>query len=474
MKGNFKKGYITISVIVFASVFGMLMAGLTSFIFTQSRVQTVKENREQAIQIAEAGLDYYKWYLAHFPDDLQNGTGVPGPYEIAYNDPEGGEIGKFSLDIQGNEVCGITTSVDIESTGFTNEKPQFERVVSGKYSRPSVAEFSYIIDSNVWAGADREIFGPYHSNGGIRMDGTNHSTVSSAVEDWVCTSSFGCSPPQTKDGIFGSGPGFNLWKFPVTPVDFVGITVDLNNMKDVADKFGILLHSIGGESQRKGYHLVLNGDDTMDIYQVTKTSYSWSIHIDDINGGWKKDYQTIDKEKFLETKTIPSGCRLIYVQDKLWIDGVVNGKLTIAAAKIQSPNFDSDIILNGNITYTTPDGSDGLTLIAENSVLIPLIVPDDMVINGVFIAQKGYFGRNLYPCWYSPYDQRSSLTTNGTIVSSERVGTKWGYFTDSCGSNWSGFNERNNSYDRKLATDPPPLTPNFSNEFQFIEWREVE
>ncbi len=62
---------------------------------------------------------------------------------------------------------------------------------------------------------------------------------------------------------------------------------------------------------------------------------------------------------------------------------------------------------------------------------------------------------------------------NGTIVSNGRVGTKWGYtIWPQCVNSWSGYNVRYNSYDRKLATDPPPLTPYVSSEYKFVEWGE--
>jgi hypothetical protein len=466
-------GYITILVLVFAAVFITLTSSLTGFIFVQKKLQLTKENREKAVQIAEAGLDYYKWFLSHFPDDLQDGTGAPGPYEHIYSDPEGGDIGTFSLDISGNNKCNTISYTDITSTGWTNADPTFKRVIYGRYARPSVAEYAFIINSNVWVGDDREITGRYHSNGGIRMDGNNKSTVSSAVEEWQCSGSFGCNPTQTKKGVFGDGEGSALWEFPVPPIDFEGMTVDLANMKTQAQTSGIYLGPRGGESNRRGYHLIFQNNGTVDVYLVTNTSYAWSIHIDNMGGGWKRDYHTITSETFLQTYAIPSNCSLIFAEDKVWLEGEIAGKVTVAAADISQPNYDPDIIIEGNINYTTLDGSVGLTAIAEHSVLIPLMAPDNLDLRGIFIAQNGYFGRNLYPCWYSPYDHRTSLKTNGTIVSSGRVGTKWSYSGAECGSGqWSGYSSRENSYDRKLATDPPPLTPYTSDDFRFVEWRE--
>ena len=216
------------------------------------------------------------------------------------------------------------------------------------------------------------------------------------------------------------------------PVIFL-IGVDFVDLEDIARDNGIYLSPTGGQSNNHGYHLGFKSNGSVDIFKIKKTSYVWGIHIDNTSA-WQKDYHTITEETFIENKTLPEGCGLIFAEDKTWVEGVVKGKVTLASAKVSQSNFKSDIIINGDITYTTNDGSDGLTLIAENSILIPLIISDTLNINGIMIAQGGYFGRNLYPCWYSPNDHRSSLKTHGSIVSNGRVGTKWGYSGAGCGS----------------------------------------
>lgn len=167
------KGYLLVLVLVFGGIFFMMATAFVGYIVTQSRLTQV-ESQERALDIAEAGLDYYKWFLAHNPDDATNGTGVPGPYVHTYNDPRGFAIGEFSLEIASSTACGEVYAIDITSTGHTVEEPNIERTVYGRYARPTVTEFAYILNANVWAGADRVIVGPYHSNGGIRMDGTNN------------------------------------------------------------------------------------------------------------------------------------------------------------------------------------------------------------------------------------------------------------------------------------------------------------
>lgn len=466
------RGYFVILVLVFAAVFFTLVSALAGYIFVEKRLQLAKENREKALYIAESGLEYYRWFLAHYPDDLQDGTGAAGPYEHTVYDPEGDDLGTFSLTITGQTLCNTVASITIESTGWTAADPSLTRTLKASYERPTVAEFSHIIDSSVWAGDDRIISGPYYSNQGIRMDAQHNATVSSGVSTWSCTSTFGCSPDQTVAGVFGSGGPQQLWQFPVPQVDFNGITLDFDTLEDYAsNEGGIYYGQAGGQSNRHGYHAVFNADGTVTIYQVTDTEAVYSNAPS--YGGWVTEYPVIKTQSLLGTFSIPSTCPVLFFKDKLWVDGTVSGKVVVASANVQSPSYDTDVILNGNLTYATGSGTDGIVVIAEHDIEVGLVVPNVMTISGVFIAQNGRFGRNLYHTVYlsdalDQYAKRDTLSTLGTVVSKLRVGTKW----NCSGSYCSGFNDRIDSYDAQLAADSPPFLPSISDDYIFSNWRE--
>ena len=117
----------------------MLLTALSGYIFVEKKLELAKENREKAFQVAEAGLEYYRWHLAHWPDDLQDGTGHAGPYTHTVPDPEGGNLGSYTLDISGGTFCGKTNTVDITVTGWSLADPSYKRVLFARYTRPSVA-----------------------------------------------------------------------------------------------------------------------------------------------------------------------------------------------------------------------------------------------------------------------------------------------------------------------------------------------
>lgn len=462
------RGYLLVMTLVYGSIFFVIFSGFMGFVVTQKQIQTQKLMSERALAIAEAGLNYYKWFLAHNPDDITNGTGTSGPYVIAYDDPEGGTIGEYSLAISGNTACGDLMSVDIESTGHTVDDSAVTRTVYARYARPTVSEYSYIINANVWAGGDRTIIGPYHSNGIIRMDGTNNSTVSSGQEDWVCDGSLPCTPYSTGTtlpAVYGDGPNDSLWATAVPPINFLGITLDLANMQTKATSDGRYF----GPSGNYGYLLDFLGNDTFNLYRVTGTE-SYSGYTSE--SGWQTERHAVTATSLVAGSpfSVPADCPLIYIEDKVWLEGDVSGKVTVAAADVDTIGAEPSMILNDNIMYTTSDA--GLLAIGEKDVLVGVDVPDDMELNGIFVAQNGRFGRNHYdsslPSSLDAYRYRNSLTLHGTIVSNGREGTKW-----TSGGVWSsGFGTRYNSYDRDLVNDPPPLTPTVSDTYEFIEWRE--
>lgn len=473
MKRTTHRGYLMLLALVFGAVFLAVFGGLGMYVLSENRLQSQYASSAEAFSLAEAGLEYYRWHLAHYPDDVQNGTGLPGPYVINYNDPEGGLAGTVTLSINANETCGETTSVDIQSTGVAAEAPGAARTLTARYARPSVGTYSYILNDSVWAGSDRVILGPYHSNGGIRMDGTANSGVSSSLSTWNCTSSYGCSPAQpTANGVTGTGTNQQLWEYPVPQVDFGAISADFGTLKTLAQTDGIYYprYSSGtnqnSESYWRGYRLTFNSNGTVTVRTVDDLT---NLGVTPVNSADDSDdWALINDDDPYETRTIPADCGLIFVEDHVWVEGTIPSKITLVAANVVNAGVEPNAYLLNNLQYGATDGSDGLTLIAERNVLISPSAPNSMTLNGIFIAQGGAFGMNAYDsCTYA--DKTGTLTILGTTVSNKRTGTKW---TSYCGAYNKGFQSRVDSFDRRIATDPPPFTPVVSNDYQFVDWKE--
>lgn len=487
------RGMTTMLVIAFMGIFLLILGAITSYALEEAKYGEALVGREQALDAAEAGLEYYRWFLAHNPGNLTNGTGQPGPYAYAVNDPEtGASVGSASISVVGNTQCGQIQSIDITSVGTATNEPGFPRTLFARYMQTSVASYSFLLNSQVWAGSALSITGRYFDNYGIRMDATNNSNVYSALSSWDCTSSYGCNPEQTTaPGVVGSGSGYRLWQYPVASINFSGMTANLASLQTYAQgNGGLYFPPASGTASQRGYHLIFNSNGTVTVKQVTSTigvpdysaTHGWGIPGYD-QYGMPPDYSVINSETSGTTYTIPSSCSLIFVADRVWIEGTVKGKVTVVAATPSDTSTTPDAYLNNNINYAAYDGTNGLTVIAEGGVLIPLIVPSTMTIHGIFVALGGAFERPLYTAnyqgcpydvncvntSYSQYTARTQLTVEGSIISNLRTGTQW---TDSNNNFVSGFQNRATSYDELQATNPPPFTPAASTNYSFVLWKE--
>jgi len=483
-----KKGAITIYFLIFGTLFLLLLAGLLSFLLNQWKIALQKIAWHEAFNIAEAGINYYRWCL-------NNNIGDQCQREKEYVDSFGNAIGKFQLDVETISSCGEVLFRKITSTGFTFQSPQIKRKISVTFSKESIGKYAYVLNSNVWVGEDHIINGLYHSNGGIRFDGQNLSTVSSAQEKWECTSSFGCGPsgvgyglglcpPECQiinkkcicPGVFSTTRNSkkDLFSYPTSPFDFTAITIDLARIKNAAQNLGGIYLPPAKQlnSQGKGWHLVFQSDGKVEAKIITSLSSTcgYSLEYDGFpicgfasEGYWQRNAFKIVSEYTFNTYTINSSCSVIFVEDNLWPEGTIRGKVTLASANLIDANKDTDVILNYNLDYAGT-GSDGLTLIAERNIFIGPNSPNNMVLKGIFIAQKGRFSRNHYP-----NNIKESLLIFGSIVSNQRVGTQW---VSTGGHIVSGYLRRETWTDYNLIYYPPVFTPSLSFDFRLVKWEE--
>ena len=450
------QGSILMLTLVFTCIFTITALGIISMVSYQHRLARQKVAWQGALNIAEAGLNYYRWHLSHAPEDYINDIGIHN-----YTDSESGLLGKFNLEITAPSAC--SSVVTIKSTGWTEDYPQTKRVVEVKYGLASLANFAFITNSDVWFGQSEVLHGPIHSNGGIRQDGTNDSLTTSAKETYICQSSHGCNPAQTKNGIWGTGGATELWEFPTSNIDFDMLTVDLNTLKDLAETYGIYL-----QQQGLGYRLNFLSDGTVDVYRVTKLKNNvWYYGMDN---EWHRGSFDINRESFENNYQIPVGCAIIFVEDNVWVDGTINGRVTVVAAKLpEVPNNRRNIIINGNINYLAKNGQHVLGLIGQQDIIVPLYAaPDNLNIDAAMLAQNGSVYRPYY--YYPwPYYIRGSITTYGTIISNQIWTWTWVDSWDNC---ISGYCNTNTIYDPHLNYNPPPGFPTYGD-YKFLQWEDI-
>src|SRR3989344_8191142 len=122
------RGAVLIMTLVFATIFVFIAGGLLSLVNQQKKLNLQKKSQAQALQIAEAGANYYRWHLAHAVEDYADGTGQTGcnpcgPFVHSYYDPNGGLLGYFELIITPPDPSYPGSRVGkVKSTDWTTDQ----------------------------------------------------------------------------------------------------------------------------------------------------------------------------------------------------------------------------------------------------------------------------------------------------------------------------------------------------------------
>lgn len=456
-----QKGSLMIYLIIIIAIFIMVMFPVVAVFTGKLQLLRLSIEKEQALQIAEAGINYYQWHLAHFPNDYKDGTDASGPYVHDYIDSDTQQnIGKFSLDII-SPVVG-STIVTIKSTGWTNNSPNLKRTITVKYGIPSLAEYSILNNGEVWIYYSPQVFsGQVHSNSGVRFDVVGNSLVSSARSTYT-TNCFTFCSSGTKPGVWGIGdPAF--WKFPVPAIDFSAFTSNIANLKSLAQSHGIYL----SPSNAYGYSLVFKSDGALNIYKVTSLLSNPQGHTYDTSMNWiLKDQYTDYSDRILQYETSIPANGIVYVEDNVWVEGIVDGRVTVASAKLP---YDSStaptIYIPNNIVYKSKDGSCVLGLIGQKDVIPTYSAPNDLEVDAAVISQNSSF-----QFFYYPGNIKNNITIYGSII---EFGWWFDNFVWTSGiSNnvIAGYTNSYYNYDSNLLYSPPPSFPVSPSGYEILSW----
>jgi hypothetical protein len=490
-----ENGSALVFVLVMVVVVAITLSSLLTYISAQLSFSKDRVERERAFQIAESGVYYYRWYLAHkisgktanqIKDFWETGGpyGVGTPYEANYSDPEGGVIGRYKLEVI-KPILG-STIVTVKSTGWTLLKPNVKRVVQVRFRRPSWSENSVLANDDMRFGNGTTVTGKLHSNLGVRFDGVATNIVSSSLSkysdpDHSGSDEFGVHthvnvPPSTgvndaqrpleappnpvskRSDVFQAGRSF-----PAPQIDFNSVVSDISFMRSQASrKFS---------NAGKGWSIKLNTDDTMDVCNVnTYDAYS-SSNTDGTNGiidyagtvlegsasnnnkpctvnaccasaacAWIKSSDH-NKGKCITMNKYPIPDNgIVFAANNIWLEGTINTrKVSFVAAEL------TDEPQGGGVAYT---GGGKNVFLGTNNLLYTNFDGTDII--GV-IAQKnieilknsqtnltidGAFlakeGR-VGRENYGTGDKKTSITVNGSIATNIRYGFAYVGTSNDCG-----------------------------------------
>jgi hypothetical protein len=459
-----KSGSVLVFAIIFLGILSMTTLSFAGLAISQTKLGEILISKEYSLQIAESGLSYARWRLAHNATDYTEETKT-------LSDPEGGVIGSFKVSFT---PPSAGSPAKILSHGWYKTNTGLERILEAQYGRKAFTFYAFLFDKPVWFGGSN-VDGRVHSNTGIRMDATGNSSVTAAQATYSCPALHACS--GTKPCVWGSGGNQSLWKFPVSNIDFNGVTTDLGTLHTLAETgTGLFLpHNLSP----KGFDLNFLADGTVQVYKVNSLDPPVkSLYFDGSNSVIRNRSIDIATETLLQTYTLQPN-DLIFSERDMWIRGVVNGRVTAIAAFLpENAGNNRDIIISQNLTYAAYDATVVLGLIAQRDVMLSLKVPIAMRIDGVLMAQKGFISRDCYDVLCTnisnstvdPWRVRNSITTYGSMISKEFSDAEFRWVNGS-NATISGFDTNNNSYDPSLTYNPPPYFP-LMGDSDFFFWQE--
>ncbi len=444
IKNKLQSGYAIVYLLVIIFIASLILFPIVNLVSDKIAVINSVVVKEQALQIAEAGINYFEWYLANNPGNYDN-------QEQDFTDSVTGKIiGHFSLEITTPQ--NIDGVIIIKSTGWTNDKPEIKKVVTVHYGLNSVASYSFISNSPVWIPASQKVFGKLHSNDGVRFDGGANSIISSSKNTYTCKIDQGCPSNQIKSGIWGQASDSikQFWQYPTINIDFNSFDMVYNSIKADSQTNGLYLPS----SELNGYSLKLNGNQ-VEIYKVLTLENNSPETGKDTSGNTRSEKTDYYSLQLLNSVSLPDN-GLIFVNDKVWIEGTLDGRLTIAAPTIYIPD---------NLLYENSDGSDSLGLLAENDVVITNHAPDDLEINAGLIAAKGAVQR-----FYYSNDIKDNLVIYGSVISNKPWAWNWFDEFNQIQSGYQNVSINNNSIP-SLKLNPPPGFPITSTSYRTLNYQ---
>jgi len=437
-------------VILMATVLFLSFAvAIISLAYSNIKIANLGERKVGALAIAEAGINYYMWHLAHDNDDYCDGGSCSGsapygPFTHDYFSIGGKALGAYELFITpptpGNSYVTVKSIGKVAGTNM-------EKSISAVIGMPSFTKYTLLTNnSELWVGSGEKVGGSVFINhSGVRNDGEitgdTYSTETTYHSDMFNTELDGINGA----GIFGGGK-----IFPTPAIDFNQLGIDILNLRNESQ---LVANGYFNDSGGQGWHIILNTNN----YEIRKVK---KYNNTDLN---------IIQEETGTTHDYPSS-GVIYCEDDVWIEGRVNNqKITVAAADPEaSANHRKRIIIPNSILFTNYDGSDKVGLLTQTDILLTRNSPYNIEIDAAMVAKDGEIKIKQYcsPLSTCSSDRKGNIKVYGSMA--HNTGLIWTY--DYGGGKWSGYHTTETVLDPYNVLNPPPRFPT-TGAYSIISWK---
>jgi hypothetical protein len=506
---NYKASAL-VYILVILFIVSIIITSLLGYITSQLRFSINRVNKEESFQVAEAGVFWYRWYLAHqtsgktaqqIANFWNSNSPVPvgtqsGGYTTDYKN-----IGQYKLEVTKPDAW--STIVIVKSTGWTYREPNLKRIVEVRFRRPSWSEYIFLSNSFINFGDQAEVYGKVFSNNGIRFDGLAHNTVSSLLPSFndptwggnrlqfgVHTTRNPADPDAPSypwpSGTVPNRPDIFMGgrTFPVQQVSFTGVTTDLANTKTQAQAGSGRYFDTSGAGRK----ILLKSNGTYDVCTVNSKANNLNTITDYLGVIWgatgtysatngnacttssccagaacpyiQNNKQSKGRCVTLSNYPIVNN-GVIFVENNAWVDGAVSGKrITVVAANLSGGNQANMFIgtESSNFSVAAYDCNNVIGLVAQNDLRVLGSCPNNYTVDAALLAQNGTVGIND-----NGFGSHSALIFNGAIAS---------YLQPYFQNGNSGFAVRTYNYNNNLLYCPPPYFPTGSD-YAIDLWQEL-
>ncbi|HEX8974375.1 MAG TPA: pilus assembly PilX N-terminal domain-containing protein [Patescibacteria group bacterium] len=479
-----KKGSAVAYALSVIFMVALIILSIVQYIVGQARGSFHEANDQQAFRVAEAGANFYRWYLAHETDgksaqQIQDFWGSTNPYPYGlepdnpyqgdFRDQQGNLVGHYTIKVGLSDPSSTIATADI--IGWTFKDTSDKKKIRVRFRRPAWSDYAVLTNAYSHFDANWNIKGKVMSNTGVHFDGVANNVVSAglssyydpdtgATEPGVWTSWLNAFNTNQNLPVFGGGTAF-----PVTQKDFTGVAIDMNMMQSQAQQpNGTTINNCSStgcyfSNQSLGRHIVLSSNGTFTITTVTSIT---------------NNSNSIKTENSSATYNIP-GNGIIFVNGNVWVEGTINSKrVTLVAANMPANGTNANIYIgSNNLKYTNLSSEEVIGLIAQGNIEFSTNGPSDLVIDAALLAQNGGIVKKDYNpncCGSGCEAQKNSLGIFGSVASNQSLVFT---VTKACNNSKAvGFQSKQITYDNNLLNYPPPYFPTDAT-YAVDDWKQL-
>lgn len=415
-------------VVVMVIVAAVLLVGVALFALGAGETDIVEYRADStnALWLAEGGLERARGWLSGIYEDnpLVNPVGMGAEDQSLHT-------GQYSFTVTDMSAgLGGLPEFTVLATGSDDGAVRQVRAVM---TPETFSHYQWFVDSqapDTWFVTGDYFEGPVHMNGHLRVDG----------DPW-----FGAR--VTAAGSYIEAPNSNPtftagYQINVAPIPLPDYSQINQTLRAAAIDHGLYAAQLGGNSSRYEVVLGRNGNLGTLSYRSYRNGYSnWTdVSISDLDGA-------------------------AWFESPLWIEGTIDGDLTIGCA--EEIWITNDVLFADSTPGEGPDPGcdDILGLVALEDIYVKNTVPNatDCEIHGILMSLDRRF---QVEDWNNP-PARGTLTTWGGVIADQawRVGT---YVQ---GVARSGY-DREWHYDPRMLRMFPPFFP-LTGSMMVISWEEV-